>query len=308
MAILFISDIDDPRAWERELSRRLGPIDFRVWPELGDPAEIEVALVWRPPPGLLARLPRLRLIQALSAGVDALLADPTLPDVPLCRMVDASLTTTMVEFVTTVVLFFHRDLDHYARQQRAAIWRQRAPQPAAATRVGLMGLGVLGRAVAERLTGLGFTVRGWSRTRHALEGVTTFAGADGLAPFLGGCDILICLLPLTPATEGILDARLFAALPPGAVVVNVGRGRHLVAQDLLDALDCGRLRAAWLDVFADEPLPPDHPFWRHPRIHLTPHVAAWTHPESAADVVVDNLRRLEAGAPLRHRVDRTRGY
>ncbi len=308
MAILFVSAIDDPVAWRRELARRLPDLDFRVWPEVGDPADIEVALVWRPPPGLLAGLPNLRLIQALSAGIEALLADPTLPDVPLCRMVDESLTVTMREFVAATVLFFHRGLDRYARRQRQVRWRLEPPRPAAATRVGIMGLGVLGGDVARTLAGLGFRVRGWSRRGKTIPGVETFAGPDALADFAAAVDVLVCLLPLTPATEGILDSRLFAALPRGAVVINVGRGRHLVERDLLDALDRGHLRAAWLDVFAEEPLPDDHPFWRHPRIHVTPHAAAWTHPETAAEVVVENLRRLRAGEPLRHRVDRARGY
>lgn len=308
MAILFVSDIDDPVAWRRELEKRLGPLDFRVWPEIGDPAEIDVALVWRPPRGLLASLPSLRAILALSAGIETLLEDPTLPDVPLCRMVDESLVVTMREFVLAAVLLYHRDLDRYEAQQRRAVWRMRPPRPASATRVGVMGLGALGRPVAETLRDFGFAVRGWSRTPREIEGIACFAGRASLAAFAGGCDVLVNLLPLTPETEGILNAGLFAALPRGAVVINVGRGRHLVDADLIDAVDSGHLRGALLDVFRDEPLPEDHPFWRRPHIRVTPHVAAYTLPESAAEVVAENLRRLSEGRPLLHVVDRMRGY
>jgi len=308
VAILFCSDIDDPVAWKRELERRLGPLDLRVWPEIGDPAEIDVALVWRPPRGLLASLPNLRAIFALSAGIETLLEDPTLPDVPLCRMVDPSLVVTMREFVLAAVLFYHRDLDLYEERQRHAFWETVLPRPAAATRVGIMGLGALGRPVAEALRDLGFTVRGWSRTPKEIRGVTCLAGRAALADFAGASDILVNLLPLTPETEAILDRRLFAALPRGAVVVNVGRGRHLVEEDLIDAIDSGHLRGALLDVFREEPLPEDHPFWRRPRIRITPHVAAYSLPETAADVVAGNLRRLREGRPLLHAVDRMRGY
>ena len=308
MAILFVSDIDDPIAWKRELEERLGPLDFRVWPEIGDPADIEVALVWRPPPGLLASLPNLRAIFALSAGIEALLEDPTLPDVPLCRMVDESLVVTMREFVLAAVLFYHRDLDLYEERQRRALWEMAPPRPAAATRVGVMGLGALGRPVAEALRDLGFTVRGWSRTAKEIPGVACFAGRAALRDLAAACDVLVNLLPLTRETEGILNRELFAALPRGAVVVNVGRGRHLVEEDLIEAVDSGHLRGALLDVFREEPLPGDHPLWRRPRIRITPHVAAYTLPETAAEVVAENLRRLREGRPLLHEVDRVRGY
>lgn len=308
MALLFCSNEDDPAAWRRVLAQRLPDLEVRVWPEIGDPADIDVALVWLPPPGLLAGLPRLRAILSLGAGVDAMLADPTLPDLPLCRMVDPSLAAGMAELVLTLVLGYHRRLEVYAAQQRERVWRFELPRPAAATRVGVMGLGAMGSAVAAALLAHGFTVHGWSRGRHELAGVTTFAGADGLAPFLAGSDILVCLLPLTAATEGILDARLLAALPQGARLINVARGRHLVDADLLAALDRGHLAHATLDVFREEPLPASHPFWAHPRIRVTPHVASYSDPAVAADLVVENLRRLDAGEPLLHLVDRQRGY
>lgn len=308
MALLFCSDADDPVAWRGELERRVPGLDFRVWPEIGDPTEITAALVWLPPPGLLASLPNLRAVLSLGAGVDALLRDPTLPDVPVCRMVDPSLTRSMSEYVLTLVLRYHRDLDRYEAQQRRHAWRLRVPRPAAARTVGIMGLGVLGADAARLLARHGFSVRGWSRTAAPVEGVTGYAGAGQLGTFLAGCDILVCLLPLTPATTGILNAELFQRLPTGARLINVARGRHLVEQDLIDALDAGRLAHATLDVFAEEPLPREHPFWRHPRITVTPHSASYSLPETGTEIVAENLRRLEAGLPLGHVVDRARGY
>jgi glyoxylate/hydroxypyruvate reductase A len=308
LAVLFHSPDDDAQAWRRALERRLPGIDVRIWPEAGEPAEIEAALVWRVPPGILRRFPRLALIQSLGAGVDGLLADPDLPQVPLCRLVDGSMARSMSEFVLAQVLKYHRRLNHFAAEQRAGRWSFALPEPPRATRVGIMGLGELGRHAAGVLVGEGFTVRGWSRSPRELSGGTAFAGADGLEAFLAGTDVLVCLLPLTSATRGILDARLLAGLPLGARLVNVGRGAHLVEADLLAALDGGRLAHASLDCFAEEPLPPGHPFWSHPRIDVTPHVAAFADPESAADEVAENLRRLRDGRPLRHLVDRAQGY
>lgn len=308
MALLFYSLDDDPAAWRREILRRLPDLDFRIWPDIGDPADIDVALVWRPPPGLLRSLPNLRAILSLAAGVDAMLADASLPDLPLCRMVDRSLTVTMSEFVLLQVLKYHRGLDLYARAQRRARWELHLPPPAAETTVGVMGLGVLGEDAAGTLVRHGFTVRGWSRTRKTIEGVRSFAGDDDLGPFLAETAILVCLLPLTDATRGILNAALFARLPRGARLINVARGGHLVEPDLIDALDRGHLAHASLDVFGEEPLPADHPFWRHPAIDITPHAASYSLPESAADGVAENIRRLRAGEPLLDVVDRGRGY
>jgi glyoxylate/hydroxypyruvate reductase A len=308
MALLFYSLDDDADAWGRELRRHLPELDYRVWPEMGEPAGIDAALVWKPPPGLLRSLPNLKAVFSLAAGVDAMLADPTLPDVPLCRLVDPSLTRTMSEFVLLQALKYHRRLDSYAAQQRTGRWRLYLPPPPAATAVGIMGLGVLGLDAARVLKAHGFTVRGWSRTEKRLDGIDCFAGEAGLGPFLAGTDVLVCLLPLTAGTEGILDRRLFERVPPGSRLVNVARGAHLVEADLIEALDSGRLAHASLDVFRDEPLPPDHPFWRHPAIDVTPHAASYGLPESAAEVVAENYRRLREGRPLLHVVDRARGY
>jgi len=309
MVLLFLSAVDSAAEWRAELNKLLPGIELRVWPELGDVGEIDAALVWRPPPGLLDTLPNLRLIASLGAGVDHIFADPSLPPgVPVVRLVDPYMTVAMSEYVQLQVLRLHRQDPAYLAQQQARLWRQQ-PQPnAGQRRVGVLGLGVLGGDAALRLKVLGFDVAGWSRTEKRLRGIPSFHGAAGLDALLERAEILVCLLPLTPATEGILDRRLFARLPRGAAVVNCARGRHLVEADLLAALDSEQLSAAVLDVFRDEPLPRDHPFWRHQRIRVTPHVAAATHPPTAAPHVAENLRRLRDGKPLLNRVDASEGY
>ena len=308
MALMFLSPDDPAELWRDELLARLPDLDVRIWPQVGDPGEIELALVWRPPPGELARYPNLKAILSLGAGVDGLLADPDLPEVPLARMVDPSLTRTMAEYALLAVLRHHRQFDLFAREQAAGRWTFAFPQQAAERRVGIMGLGELGTAAAAALVRHGFTVSGWSRTPKAIEGVTSYAGRSELHNFLHRTDILVCLLPLTAETRGILDASLFADLAHGACVINAARGEHLVEHDLLGALDSGHLGGATLDVFREEPLPPGHPFWAHPKVLITPHVASYCWPASAADGVADNIRRAWRGEPLAHQVDRTQGY
>ncbi len=309
MALLFLSSVDSAEAWQAALGTVLPDLELRVWPDIGDPGDIEAALVWRPPPGLLGSLPNLKLIASLGAGVDHIFADPHLPpQVPIVRLVDPHLTTAMSEYVQLQVLRLHRQDLAYLAQQRRCEWRP-LPQPnAGERRVGILGLGVLGSDAALKLSVLGFDVAGWSRAEKKLRGIACFHGAAGLTAMLARSEILVCLLPLTPATEGILDARLFAQLPRGAALVNCARGRHLVESDLLPALDSGQLSAAVLDVFRDEPLPADHPFWSDPRIVITPHVAAVTHAPTAALAIADNLRRLGDGRPLLNRVDASERY
>ena len=309
MVVLFLSALDAGVAWRAELERLIPGIDLRVWPELGDPAAIEAALVWRSPPGLLASLPNLRLIVSLGAGIDHILRDPNLPPgVPILRLVDPHMTQAMSEYVALQVLRLHRrDID-YRAQQAAEEWRELGQANAAERRVGILGFGTLGQATGRTLQALGFPVAGWTRSAKQVPGFVTYAGAAGLNEMLARSDILVCLLPMTPETENILDGRLFARLPRGAGLVNAGRGRHLVENDLLAALDGGQLSAAVLDVFRDEPLPPGHPFWRHPRIVITPHVAADTHPPTALPIIADAIRDLEAGRPVANLVDPRRGY
>jgi glyoxylate/hydroxypyruvate reductase A len=265
-------------------------------------------LVWRPPPGELARYPNLKAILSLGAGIEGLIADPTMPEVPIARMVDPSLTSTMAEYVLLAVLRHHRGFDRFERAQRERRWEFSLPPQPSDRQVGIMGLGELGAAAARLLLAHGFPVAGWSRSPKALDGVTSYAGHGELHSFLHRTDILVCLLPLTAETRGILDAETFDALPHGASLINVAGGAHLVEQDLLAALDSGHLAGATLDVFTDEPLPPDNPLWQHPKVLITPHIASYSVPAIAAAGVVDNIRRARAGQPLNHQVGRQRGY
>jgi glyoxylate/hydroxypyruvate reductase len=309
MALLFRSSVDSAARWSGQLAGLMPGLDIRIWPQIGDPAQIDYALVWRPEPGLLASLPNLKLILSLGAGVDHILADPHLPPgVPIARLVDPYLTDAMSEYVVLQVLRLHRrDLD-YRAQQEAEIWRELPQKNAGERPVGILGFGEIGQDAGRKLKGLGFPVSGWSRRQRTVAGFSTYAGAAGLARLLAATEILVCLLPLTAETQGILCAETFAGLPKGAGLVNAGRGGHLVEEDLIPALDGGRLSAAALDVFRDEPLPAGHPFWRHPRILVTPHIAGTTNPLTAAPIVLDNIRRFEEGRPLLNRVDPARGY
>ncbi len=309
MAILFRSTPAATARWRPLLGELMPEHEFRFWPEIGDPAAIEYAMVWQPPPGLLAGLPNLRLIVGLGAGVDHLLRDPELPrHIPIMRLVDPYMTDAMSEYVVLQVLRLHRqDLDYLA-QQRARLWEEREQKNAAERPVGILGFGTLGQDAGRKLRALGFPVAGWSRTAKEVAGFAAFAGADGLAALAARSEILVCLLPLTAATGGILNARLFARLPHGAGLVNAGRGGHLIEADLIPALDSGQLSGAVLDVFREEPLSPEHPFWGHPRIVVTPHIAAETHPPTAAAIIRDAIRRFAAGLPIANRVDWTRGY
>lgn len=308
MSVLYRSDAVRGRTWTEIFASEAPDLEFHVWPEAGDLREVEYLIAWQPPVEFLHSLPNLQVLFSIGAGVDQLGLAQVPDGISVVRMVEPGLVSGMVEFATMAVLALHRNVLDYGKAQRAGVWQQVEVIPAARRRVGLMGLGVLGQAVLGALAPFGFVLSGWSRTPKRLAGVACYSGSDGLDAFLGDCDILVCLLPLTPATRHILDSQLFAHLPRGAALVNLARGGHLVQSDLLEALDCGRLSAAILDVCEPEPLPAGHPFWQHPRILLTPHIAGVTRPETAARIVLENIRRHRAGEPLRDVVDRTAGY
>jgi glyoxylate/hydroxypyruvate reductase A len=311
MALLFISEVDRADWWKAELARASPGLEVRAWPDIGDPTDIVYALVWKPRAGVLAKLPNLAAIFSLGAGVDHIFGDPGVPaGVPVTRIVDADLTAGMSEYVLLHVLRYHRNQPALDRQQRDHVWDMRMSEmrQARETQVGVMGLGEIGSDAAVKLSMMGFDVAGWSRTPKDMHGIECFAGESGFAPFLARAHILVCLLPLTPATTGILDAKTFAAMPRGGYVINAGRGGHLVEDDLVPALDSGQLAGATLDVFATEPLPPGHPFWDHPRITVTPHNASVTDPRSVAAQVAENIRRHRAGEKLLNLVDRATGY
>ena len=286
-------------------------IDLRMGSDLGRLDDIEVALCWFPPHGVLARLPNLRLVQSLAAGVDHVTADPHWPRrLPLCRIVDPGMAAGMTAYVCWAVVEQQRGMRRYVDDARAGRWQPQRLRPPGGHTVGIAGLGVLGLACADALSSIGYAVRGWSRTRKAglPAGVTGFHGDDQLDAFLAGSDTLVCLLPLTPETQGFLDARVFARLPRGAHLINVGRGAHLVEGDLLRALDEGQLAGATLDAFVDEPLPPGHAFWQDPRILITPHIATRTDIAVIARQTLHNLSLLRSGAMPLNRVDVSRGY
>ncbi len=309
MTLLFVAPTMAAADWVAALAQELPEMPVRVWPDLGDPGDIRYALAWAPPHGLIASLPHLKAVLSLGAGVDSLLSDPTLPaTVPVVRLVDPALTDGMTEYVVWQVLAWHRDATAYRAHQRDRQWRKMPERMAGDRTVGIMGLGELGLAAARALTALGFPVTGWSRSPRSIDGIGCYAGADGMDAFLASAQCLVCLLPLTGETEGILNAGLFVRLPDGAHLINAGRGRHLVDQDLLHALSTGHLSGAALDVFETEPLPPDHPFWAHPQITVTPHVAAVTHARSASVSIAAAIRELEQGRRPRQTVDRGRGY
>lgn len=295
-AVLFRSPNDSAEAWRQSLTARIPDIDFRAWPEVGDPSEIEFALVWKVPPRFLKTLPNLKAICSLGQGVDHIFADPELPRGPhIIRIVDPWMARSMAEWVLLQVLRFHRQGPDYEALQRRREWAQ-LPAPETSTRrVGILGMGALGAEAAGKVAALGFDVAGWSRTRKAIANVTSYAGKEELDAFLARTDILVGLLPLTPDTTDLMDAALFAKLPEGAFVVNAGRGLQLVETDLLAALDSGHLAGAALDVFRTEPLPAEHPFWDHPKVQVWPHVSAQTNADSGADQVAENIRRVFAG-------------
>lgn len=310
MSVLLVVGAAEPAdVWHRALARALpGEPVLRPGPGL-DRGAVTVAIVAAPPAGALQDLPRLMLIQSLWAGVDSLLADPTVPaSVPLARLVDPALTASMVESVLLHVLGMHRQMPDYRRFQARGVWRPLPQKTAAERRVGVLGLGALGRAACLALSGLGFQVSGWGGSQRVVEGIRCLSGEAGLAALLDGCEILVNLLPLTPETGGLLSAGLFARLPAGASVINVGRGGHLVEADLLAALDRGQLAHAVIDVLATEPALASHPFWSNERITLTPHVAAPTSPQTAASIAAASVRAVRAGLPVDNLVRRERGY
>ena len=305
---VYKSDPVRGRQWAEVFRAQAPEIDFRIWPDMGDPAKVRFLAAWEPPENISECFPNLQVLFSSGAGVDQFNFAALPPALPVVRMVEPGIVQGMVEYVTLAVLSLHRDWHTYRQQQQEGRWQTHRVYPASSRRVGVLGLGVLGRAVLERLGSFGFPCAGWSRSPQTIDGVECHAGPDGLQAFLERTDILICLLPLTDSTCGILCQSLFDQLPRGACLVNVGRGAHLVQDDLLKALEAGQLSRAVLDVCEPEPLPPGHPFWTHPQVALTPHIASMTQPETAADAVLDNLRRHQQGLPMIGLVDRTRGY
>lgn len=307
--VVYLGDRDETQEWVDLLSTLLPEMSVRDMDDPGDLAEVRYAAVWAPPPGRLRVFPNLEAIISIGAGIDHVLRDPERPaHVPILRTTGPDMAQRLREYVALHVLAHHRDLATTDAQQRTATWRQIVTPVARERRVGIMGLGRIGLTCALTLRDLGFDVAGWSRTSKSAEGIACFDQEEGLAPFLGRTHILVCMLPLTPETQSILNAGLFASLPRGASLINVGRGGHLVEQDLLDALADGQLSRATLDVFRTEPLPADHPFWKHPSIRITPHIASMIDARTGAGVIAANLRAFRATGQSTELADAARGY
>jgi glyoxylate/hydroxypyruvate reductase len=313
MKILFYMPHADASAWLHDFARALPDADLREW-QPGDTAPADFAVVWRPPRDMLAGRDNLRAIFNLGAGVDAILAleheqPGTLPrNAQLIRLEDTGMAPQMAEYVTHAVLRYLRRFDEYQQLQDERRWQPLEAHSRESFTVGVLGLGVLGAHVAQTVAAFGMPVRGYSRSARQIDGITTFAGEAQLDAFLDGVKVLVNLLPHTPDTRGVLNARVFAALAHGAYLINVARGGHLVEADLLDALASGQLSAATLDVFHEEPLPPDHPFWREPRITITPHISALTLRSESVKQVTRKINALMRGETVTGVVNLERGY
>jgi len=308
--------VEGPQAddWLEALKRNAKGREVRGWPVAAENLNgVAFACVWLPPHGLLARLPDLKAIVNLGAGVDHLLSDPALPRVPMARVAHADLTMRVTEYVVLHVLMHHRQQRLYDAQQRERVWRVHDQPAASEVAVGVMGLGVIGQEVAAALGRIGFKVAGWSRTPKTIAGMEAFQGQAGLDGFLKRTEILVCLLPRTRGTEGILNLALFRKLKRdgaagGAFLINAGRGPLQIDADIVTALDDGTLAGCTLDVFPQEPLPPESPLWTHPKATISPHNAGDISPRVFAADVIAQIERFERGLPLDNLIDRNRGY
>lgn len=293
----------------REEILRIDPnAEVEIWPAVSNAERVQFAVAWKHPKGVFTQFPNLKAISSLGAGVDQLFRDDTLPDdVRITRIVSPSLSDQMSDYILTSVLNFIRHTEMYFRRQLQSEWKAEPALLKSEIKVGIMGLGELGTYTAERLMANGFQVRGWSRSKKELDNILTF-DMHQMDSFLNETNILVCLLPLTPQTEGILDLDLFKKLRKPAFLINAARGEHLVEEDLIYALDTGLIHRATLDVFIDEPLPEKHPFWNRKTITITPHVASVTDPAEAAEVIVENYKRALSGMELLYEAGRSRGY
>ena len=310
MATILMASHQDPvDLWREALAQEMPELEFRAYPDVGDRDEIDYALVYWPPHGLIASLPNVKAVLSIAAGCDHILADPELPPhLPIVRMVDDYLAAMMAEYAIYGVLHFHRNMHFYREEQLRSRWNRSWPLYTPETTVGILGLGAIGGDCARKLGALGFQVHGWSRSEKSMPGVTCHHDVDGLLAMAAQCSYLVCVLPLTTKTRGIINKDLISAMPKGGIIINIARGGHQVDEDILYALDSGQLGGVFLDVFNEEPLPSDHPYWLHDNVWITPHVAGELMPRSCAKSVAANIRRIEANEPVPDLFDKIRGY
>jgi glyoxylate/hydroxypyruvate reductase A len=309
MPITFISKTKAPTPWISALRKLKPNLDIRIFPEDTNREKVDFALTWNHQEGAFDHYPNLKVICSMGAGVDNLMKDKNLPKgVAIVRVVDTELAIAMNEFVIALIMNHLRGLNAYKIDQQNKSWTPCSYLMIKDVRIGIMGFGKLGQSLAQALLKLDFKVSGWANSPKKMPEVNVFIGQDELPQFLLQSDILVCLLPLTDETKGILNKSIFTLLPKRAFLINVARGGHLAEEDLLEALENGHLSGASLDVFNQEPLPQDHPFWTHPKIHITPHIASITDPKSVAPQVLENYQRMKDGRALLNEVSREKGY
>ncbi|GAA0763534.1 2-hydroxyacid dehydrogenase [Psychroflexus lacisalsi] len=308
MSILLVSTTRDPGKWAKTLKEKNVSLDIQIYPDVERPDDVEFAISWKHPEGLYKDFPNLKVIASMGAGVNHILKDDNLPeDVKVTRIVDDQLTKDMSEFVLLQCLAVSRNLFIHLQDQSEKQWKPKSYQTPKKTSVGIMGYGVLGQEAGKVLKANGFEVYGYANSSKIVDGVQVY-GADELDAFLNKTQILVCLLPVTSKTKGILDLQLFNKLKEDAYLINVARGEHLVEADLISAIDRGIIKGASLDVFQEEPLPEIHPFWNHPKIQITPHIASMTDPESVAKQLLENYEKMQNGETLMNEVDVEKGY
>lgn len=309
MPIVIVSDFANPEPWINALKKADTEVEVHILEQVKDRSKVEFALAWNHPPGIFKEFPALKTISSLGAGVDHLLKDPDIPaQINIVRIIDPQLSQDMFEFALAVIMSRLKNLHHFRENQLQKVWKKKRYLRMDQVMIGIMGTGVIGHHVASNLQRVGFSVSAWSRSEGQPTAYKKYSGGKQLENFLQNTDILICLLPLTPDTKGILNKKHLGMLPKGAWVVNLGRGGHVMEPDLIEMLDNGHLAGANLDVFAEEPLPEEHPFWGHPKIFITPHIASLTDPESVAPQIIENYRRTMQNEPLLNLVDRKKGY
>ncbi|WP_343314435.1 glyoxylate/hydroxypyruvate reductase A [Brucella sp. BE17] len=306
-ALLFYSEFDSPDEWQEVIKAELPELDFRVYPDVGDPTEVKYILAWKPYDGFFNEFENLALVINLGAGVDALLQRTDLPQVPIARLSDKGMVQLMKSYVLFAVLRYARDIPSFEAAKRAKTWTYIHPRPLHRIKVGVIGLGQLGSSVADALASLSFDVRGWDAYPKNIEGVKIFQ-KEAFSQFVEDLDICVNMLPLTPETSGLLDREFFKKLPSGCYFINASRGAVVDEDALLEALESDHIAGATLDAFCVEPLPENHPFWEMDNVLITPHLASITVPETAALDVVENIRRINRGEMPKHQISFAKGY